>query len=113
MSFFNKRKERKKVISKGGEGSCPPEKKGFTQHSGECWNDSDMMIFCFTDGIKEKVQDFFTFIDDNLDNQDTIEALHALYNEAFDQEHKTNFNFLIPFNIDYLDETKDDYNLFK
>ena len=106
-------KTKKNIILKGGAGLCPPDNQGFSQHSGECWNDSDMMIFCFTDGIKEKVQDFFTFIDDNLDNQDTIEALHTLYNEAFDQEHKTNFNFLIPFNIDYLDETKDDYNRFK
>ena len=113
---YNRRKTyktKKNIILKGGAGLCPPDNQGFRQHSGECWNDSDMMIFCFTDGIKEKVQDFFTFIDDNLDNQDTIEALHALYNEAFDQEHKTNFNFLIPFNIDYLDETKDDYNRFK
>ena len=107
-------KTKKNNILKGGAGLCPPDNQGFSQHSGECWNDSDMMIFCFTDDIKEKVQEFFTFIDDNLDNQDRIEALlKSFYNEAFDEEHKTNFNFLIPFNIDYLDETKDDYDRFK
>lgn len=105
-------KTKKNIILKGGAGLCPPDNQGFRQHSGECWNDSDMMIFCFTDGIKEKVQEFFTLIDD-LDIVYIEKALYSLYNEDFDQEHKTNFNFLIPFNINYLDETKDDYVRFK
>ena len=116
MSFFNKRKERKKVISKGGEGSCPPEKKGFTQHSGECWNDSDMMIFCFTDGIKEKVQVFFTFIDSLILLNPSIELekiLLSLYDKTFDAEHIENFNLFIPFNINYIDDSKNDYKFFK
>jgi hypothetical protein len=106
-------KTKKNNILKGGAGFCPPDNQGFSQHSGECWNDSDMMIFCFTDGIKEKVQDFFTLIDDDLDIVNIEEALYSLYNDEFDEEHKTNFNFLIPFNINYLNETKDDYARFK
>jgi ankyrin repeat protein len=31
-------------------------KYGFKQHSGQCWNDSVQMFFCFQDGIKEIVQ---------------------------------------------------------
>jgi hypothetical protein len=116
MSFFNKRKERKKVISKGGEGICPPEKKGFTQHYGECWNDSDMMIFCFTDGIKEKVQVFFTFIDSLILLNPSIELdkiFLSLYDKKFDAEHIENFNLFIPFNINYIDDSKNDYKFFK
>ena len=35
---------------------CESIDSGFTQHIGECWNDTIQTIMCFCDGIKESVQ---------------------------------------------------------
>ena len=33
------------------------DSEGFYQHSGECWNDAIQMVFLWTDGLKEVVQE--------------------------------------------------------
>jgi hypothetical protein len=62
----------KKIIHK--EIYCLDEGKHFEQHTGECWNDSIQMLICFSDKIKQQVQEKLL----NLTPQEIIDL--AYYN---------------------------------
>jgi len=44
------------------------DEEGFTQHKGECWNDTLQEIFFFSDGLKDITQPLFYNLDTSYDN---------------------------------------------
>jgi hypothetical protein len=42
--------------------------EGFSQHKGECWNDTLQEIFFFSDGLKDITQPLFYNLDTSSDN---------------------------------------------
>jgi hypothetical protein len=73
---------------------------GFNNYAGECWNDSLMMILCFTDGISENIQKIFN----NIDLNDPRELTKLVENKVPDDD------YLLPLNISI--DKKDDFNMF-
>jgi hypothetical protein len=56
-------KYKKKYLDLKMTGGANCAKFGFNQHSGECWNDSLSMIFCYCDGIGENIQEIFKTVE--------------------------------------------------
>ena len=59
------------------------DSEGFYQHEGECWNDAIQMMFLFSDGIKEVVQEKLANneIDINFIPRDSIPEIIKTYND--------------------------------
>ena len=83
-------KYKKKYLDLKMTGGAKCAQFGFNQHSGECWNDSLSMIFCYCDGIGENIQEIFkteesfnyfiNHIDINILNGIPLEFLPPNYN---------------------------------
>lgn len=72
----------------GGEDICSTcPKVGFSNHLGECWNDTMMTLLCYTDGISNHIQDLFDNNDFNIDRC-------MSFNDTHDE-----YNYLLPLNI--------------
>ena len=99
----NKRSRRRQ---KGGA-NCP--KEGFRQHRGECWNDSMMMVLCYSNGIGDRIQAFFDgitqiithykkqnpYLNSDFLIKDFIKKYIAL------PRHKEEYDYLLPLNLDF------------
>jgi hypothetical protein len=59
------------------------DSEGFYQHFGECWNDAISMIFLFTDGLKEVVQEKMAMNDININfiPRESIIIIINIYND--------------------------------
>ena len=109
----NKRSRRRQ---KGGA-NCP--KEGFRQHRGECWNDSMMMVLCYSNGIGDRNQAFFhdvtqiqarykkqnPYLNSDFIIQDCIKKYIAL------PRHKEEYKHLLPLNLDL--DNPNDYKTFE
>ena len=98
---LRKYKKTKKTKKLRGGANCP--KTGFHQHKGECWNDTMMMILCYSNGISEKVNEFFQYITANTTGK-TNEEIKAYISDEINKidtpVHKNTYYFLLPLTID-------------
>lgn len=65
--------------------------QGFSQHKGECWNDTLQEIFFFSDGLKDITQPLFYYLDTSTENLFTLikTRLFPDTNELNDKELDT------------------------
>jgi hypothetical protein len=104
-------KKIKKIKYKGGS-VCP--KSGFHQYEGQCWNDAMMMILCYSTGISDKIQEFFVYIKKKTEGNTTNETkqfIHEIIDRIDTIEHKKQFFYLLPINID--NDNKEQCDTFK
>jgi len=66
------------------------DSEGFYQHEGECWNDATQMIFLFSDGLKEIVQEKLANneVDINFIPRDSIPKIIKLYNDMKEEKER-------------------------
>jgi len=66
------------------------DSEGFYQHHGECWNDAISMIFLFTDGLKEVVQEKMAMNDININfiPRESIIIIIKIYNDNKERLYK-------------------------
>ena len=66
------------------------DSEGFYQHHGECWNDAISMIFLFTDGLKEVVQEKMAMNDININfiPRESIIIIINIYNDNKEKLYK-------------------------
>lgn len=74
-----------KSIFTSNPNSSQCDSEGFYQHSGECWNDSIQMIFLFTDGLKEIVQQklALTDIDSDFISEESLAYIVKIYSQLY------------------------------
>ena len=73
------------------------DSEGFYQHEGECWNDAIQMVFLFSDGLKEVVQEKLAKneIDINFIPRKMIPNIISRYKELA-RKMKVIYNIIIP-----------------
>jgi hypothetical protein len=61
------------------------DSEGFYQHSGECWNDAIQMVFLFSDGLKEVIQNKLanSVIDNTFITDEQLNNIVILYNNIY------------------------------
>ena len=110
-SFFRTKRKpgtRRKLCKKQkGGANCP--KEGFRQHLGECWNDSMMMVLCYSNGIGDRIQAFFdgiTQIQARYKKQNPYLNSDFLIKDCIKKyialpRHKEEYKHLLPLNLDF------------
>ena len=109
---INKNKSKTRKHRGGASTVCP--KVGFHQHIGECWNDSLMMILCYSNNICDSVQYFFNYITDiknDTPNVPIYMIVEKIINMYDTPKHKSKYSFLCPNNID--PDNPEEFNMFK
>ena len=78
---------------------------GFTQHTGECWNDTLMTVLCFDDDIGANIQPFFTKVTEIREkNKKTSQEVITELIEKYDTPaHHEKFKYVLPLNISHAD----------
>jgi hypothetical protein len=100
----NIRKTNKKTKKINGGKGCK-NSIGFTQHTGECWNDTLMTVLCFDDDIGANIQPFFTKVTEirERNKKSAQEVIRELIEKYDTPAHHEKFKYVLPLNISHAD----------